>query len=198
MEDKKTIQDIIDNQQDRVELVAHFGKSQLWKQFKKVKIDGDVVPFVTCNECRGIVKYTPSDGTGGLKRHAHRLVPTVNEGSTTQLKISAYATVSNANTAVFTKTKKVVTEAAVTMCAKDIRPFTTIEGVGFKELTQQFINIGASYGRIPAEKVLPCSQTVSNHVYEKYQEVKTEVTDELKQVTHVLFRTMRNFKCYQN
>ena len=40
-----------------MELVANCGKSPLWKQFKKVKIDGDMVPFVTCNECRGIVKY---------------------------------------------------------------------------------------------------------------------------------------------
>lgn len=43
----------------------------------------------------------------------------------------------------------------VTMCATDIRPFSVVEGCGFKTVAQKLIAVGAQYGNVPIADVLP-------------------------------------------
>ena len=55
----------------RLELVSFdAGKSEAWRWFKRVRVDGHVLPYAVCNGCFKPVHYTPRDGTGGLRRHA--------------------------------------------------------------------------------------------------------------------------------
>jgi len=55
----------------RLELVSfEAGKSEAWRWFKRVRVDGLVLPYAVCNGCFKPVHYTPRDGTGGLRRHA--------------------------------------------------------------------------------------------------------------------------------
>lgn len=55
----------------RLELVSfEAGKSEAWRWFKRVRVDGAVLPYAVCNGCFKPVHYTPRDGTGGLRRHA--------------------------------------------------------------------------------------------------------------------------------
>ena len=44
--------------------------------------------------------------------------------------------------------KSDLTAGIVRMCAVDTRPFSVIEGVGFKQLADNFIQIGAKYGPV--------------------------------------------------
>lgn len=47
------------------------------------------------------------------------------------------------------------------MCAKDLRPFNIVGVESFLDLAQQLIHIGAKYGAIDVEFVLPHPKTVS-------------------------------------
>lgn len=46
-------------------------------------------------------------------------------------------------------------------CSADLRPFSAIEGKGFEKIAQVFIQLGAKYGNIHAEEVIPSRTTVS-------------------------------------
>jgi len=188
--DKKAVQDIVDQHKDGketghgIEFVKHLGKSHLWVSFQKLKLDGVVVPYVVCTICYGVLKYTPSDGTGGMKRHVHRVRQEA-ASSNTQLKISGF-TSTTFEPGVYRKAKKQITTSVVQFCAKDIRPFNIVEGEGFKGVARELINIGAKYGRIQVEQVLPCGQTISNNVDETYKKLKEAVNEELRKVGFVL------------
>lgn len=60
-----------------------------------------------------------------------------------------------------------VIEKCVDFCCKDIRPFETVAGGGFIKLAQELINIGAAYGHLSAEKLLPDPTTISHKCQEK-------------------------------
>ena len=45
------------------------------------------------------------------------------------------------------------------MCVIDIRPFSIVEGIGFRKFA-----IGAKHGNISVADFLPFAQTVSRHV----------------------------------
>ena len=49
----------------------------------------------------------------------------------------------------------------VKMCTTDIRPFSIVDGEGFKAVAQKLISIGAQYGNVPIGNVFPCSSTIS-------------------------------------
>lgn len=71
MVDKQEIIDMIRVKSPRLELVSfEAGKSEAWRWFKRVRVDGAVLPYAVCNGCFKPVHYTPRDGTGGLRRHA--------------------------------------------------------------------------------------------------------------------------------
>ncbi len=71
MVDKQEIIDMIRIKSPRLELVSfEAGKSEAWRWFKRVRVDGAVLPYAVCNGCFKPVHYTPRDGTGGLRRHA--------------------------------------------------------------------------------------------------------------------------------
>ena len=68
-----------------------------------------------------------------------------------------------------------VTDKCVEFVCKDIRPFTTVAGDGFVELAQTLINMGVKYGQLNARDILPHPTTVSRHVSNKADTIKTTV-----------------------
>jgi len=52
------------------------------------------------------------------------------------------------------------------------RPYSIVEGVGFRHLADKFIEIGAKYGKIPAKEILPVATTVSRHLSDMYMAKK--------------------------
>ena len=173
------------NVEHSIEMFSYMGKSEVWKTFQKIKVDGDVAPYVVCNHCGIAVKYTPSDGTGGMKKHVHHVRPSTSSESSVQLKISGFTSCSPV---ACRKAKKEVTSASVKFCAKDIRPFTCVEGDGFKELASAFVHIGAAYGKLPIDQILPTRQTIANNVNEEYKTVKKHVKEELEGVSRDLIQ----------
>jgi len=58
---------------------------------------------------------------------------------------------------------------------KDIRPFDTIDGEGFRELAQMFISIGARHGNVPVTDAIPHRTTISHAVTETAKELKDAI-----------------------
>jgi len=65
------------------------------------------------------------------------------------------------------------------MCATDIRPFSIVDGAGFKKVAQKLISLGAQYGNVKAGDVLPCTTTMSHHLNTVVAARKADVTEKL-------------------
>lgn len=78
-----------------------------------------------------------------------------------QLSLTSYTVSSSPKVPAAAKCQ--VTKKTVKFCCRDVVPFATIEGEGFLELAQELINVGATYGRVKVEDVLPDVTMVSKH-----------------------------------
>ncbi|MGH0121383.1 UNVERIFIED_CONTAM: hypothetical protein FKN15_005531 [Acipenser sinensis] len=71
---------------------------------------------------------------------------------------------------------------------KDIQPFQTISGEGFVKLAQEFINMGATYGRVSAGSVLLCYRIQEQFqggvvMLQKKKQLISQISDILKDVS---------------
>ncbi len=138
----------MDTEQIRHKL-EHLGKAAFWKNF-------DVI--TTKNK---------STGTSPLRRHAEK----------------GYAARAVQMSDFFTKSvpaicKDRITEKCVEFCCEDIRSFQTVAGPGFIKLAQEVINVGATYGRLPAEQMPPDATTVSCRCQEKVTTLREAIVAE--------------------
>ena len=76
--------------------------------------------------------------------------------------------------------KSQIANELVNMCARDIRPFSTVDGEGFQGLCKSLIAIGSKYGNVPIEQVLPCATTVSRHMESVLAKEKAALCEVLK------------------
>ena len=172
---KRDLQTKVRNNDPSVRLRELFGKSQILNRFTRVECDGANTVYACCKSCAVLVKYSCESGTSGLKRH------TCKAKSENQSKITSFV---KRKLPVGVKTR--FTNTLVRMCSQDIRPFAMVEGQGFKTVAQELLDIGSRYGgTILAEDLLPSARTVSRHVEEEYDRLKTLVVEELKQVRYV-------------
>lgn len=64
-------------------------------------------------------------------------------------------------------------------CARDIRPFSSLEGPGFVRLAQTFISIGQKYGNIDVKDILPSRTTVSEHCAKETLQYRSELVSQV-------------------
>ena len=67
----------------------------------------------------------------------------------------------------------------VNFCTKDIRPFSIVDGKGFKEFCQTLITIGAKNGNLDINDVMPSRVTVSRKVEDKYNLLKSQFKESI-------------------
>ena len=60
------------------------------------------------------------------------------------------------------------------------RPFSIVEGQGFKKLADKFIEIGAKYGKVEAADLMPVATTVSRHLGGLYDKEKGDLEIEIE------------------
>lgn len=150
------------------------GKSTVWKHFKMVvQADGEPAGHVQCKSCGSILKYdSKKTGNSQLQRHVEKVCKSAGP---LQPSITAFTT----SRKVPMQTKEKVTEKCVEFCCKDIRPFRCIEGRGFVELAQQLINVGATYGSVAAQDVLPDPTTISRRCHSLATEKRANLVQQL-------------------
>jgi len=110
------------------------GKSGIWDKFRQVIYDGKAQEYVCCTKCYILLKYLSRDGTTGLQKHS--CVSTKSYPQLDTFMASARAVPSSV--------KSDLADAAVVMCATDIRPFDIVEGAGFQQFCRKLLQIGKS------------------------------------------------------
>ena len=148
------------------------GKSEVWQNFDEI-IDKKEQPvgFVMCKNCLHVLKYDYKTGTSSLKRHK---CP-INEN---QPKITSYL----GKKAIPAVAKEVVTKKIINLVCKDLRPFEIILGHGFREFSQEMINIGAMYGSLSVDDLFLHPTTISRNVIKEAESVKSTLTLKLKDI----------------
>ena len=84
--------------------------------------------------------------------------------------------------------KDKIVDSCVKLCAVDLRPFNIVNGAGFKNLAQSLIDVGAKYGGVKAEGVLPHASTVSRKTSVVADKVTSKFLPKVKDA-------MRNGRC---
>ncbi|CAG8839893.1 2295_t:CDS:1, partial [Cetraspora pellucida] len=63
-----------------------------------------------------------------------------------------------------TTIKELTTNKLVNFVCKDLRPFEIIEGEGFRDFSQEMINIGAKFGQIQVDNLFSHPTTISRNI----------------------------------
>lgn len=158
---------------------AKNARSEVWRNFDHVHNENnDAVGYVKCKKCDALLKYdSKTTGNSSLIRHVDRSCK--GNIDQTQTSISSFVT---APKPIPAKLKETVTEKCVSLCCKDIRPFNVVNGEGFAELAQELINVGAAYGRVPADSVIPTPKTIASRCIDMAEEKRDALVKTLNDV----------------
>lgn len=150
-------------------------KSSVWEKFLTVVDSRTSVPegHVQCRSCKSFFVYDSSKtGTSHLSRHKCK-------ASTNSASISSFLSPQCPKPPVPADVKEKVTTACARLCAKDMRPFDVVSGSGFKAVAEELIQIGAKYGKVNAEDILPHPTTVSRKVAEVAGALRESIMPEI-------------------
>lgn len=148
------------------------GKSEVWLNFDEIiNKEEQPIGFVMCKNCSHVFKYDYKTGTSTLKRHKC-------PSDERQPKITSYWGKKETPTAA----KEVVINKIVNLVCKDLRPFEIIVGQGFREFSQEMINIGATYGNLSVDNIFPHPTTISRNIIKKAESIKLDLTIKLKDI----------------
>ncbi|RWS21423.1 zinc finger BED domain-containing protein 1-like protein [Leptotrombidium deliense] len=99
------------------------------------------------------------------------------EPPTKQRRLDSYV---SATADKVTNAKKTIAEAAALFVAKDLRPFTVVEGEGFLTLAETLIAVGNKLGPVRASEVMPKRQCVTDAVKARRLRVEAAVKAQLQ------------------
>lgn len=155
---------------------ANKAKSEVWKSFDHVHNENnEPVGYVKRKKCDILLKYdSKMTGNSSLIRHVDQSSSTP-ASAQDQPRIKSFVTASKPIPA---KVKQ--TEKCVSFCCKDIRPFNIVNGGGFKELAQELINVGAAYGRVPVNSVIPRHVTIAKKCTDMAEEKRKALVQTLQ------------------
>lgn len=167
-------------------------KSKIWKIFSLIQNENNEVinGFVHCENCNHLFKYNGKQ-TSNLIRHKCY----VQQNSSPEFK------------QVSSLDKEEFINVCTQWIVEDCRPFSAVDGTGFRKLAQALISIGAKYGNnADLLDLIPDPTTISKRIEikaeEKINDVKKEVqeavTNEVASITTDLWTdnfVKRHFLC---
>ena len=173
---KKEVNNLI--MKDQIEYTMNkTGKSPIWLDYHLMMLNNAPVPFVKCITCKAILSYDSKSGTSHLSRHSKDCIPKSENVNTRQLKLSSS----------FSKTEHIslserqrFADLCAEWCARDPRPFLIVEDKGFYNIGQALIDIGARRGHFEFSQLVPCPNTVKNHLKKLVQVEKASFIRFLK------------------
>lgn len=144
------------------------GKSEIWTIFAQIlKDDGTILNgYVCCRTCKKILKY---DGKHSSNLNRHKCFNLASQ-NTSSKQVNA-------------EDKQEAINACTTWIIEDCRPFTAIEGSGFRKMVHFFIKIGSRYGEnVDIDDLLPDPSTLSRRITKTAQEKKNEVKSKISKI----------------
>ncbi|KAK3907808.1 Transposable element Hobo transposase [Frankliniella fusca] len=124
--------------------------------------------YLYCVSCKQVKSYVSSKGTSGLSRH-----PCVKKAEAARLAAPPEDTpLPPLNQIVPGKVKSEVLKMSTLYCATDLASFQSVEGEGFLNLAQSFVDIGATHGRLDVRRMVPHRTTVTDKLEEIAGDIK--------------------------
>lgn len=141
-------------------------RSKIWEIFSQIEKDNGKVMdgVVLCEKCKGIFKFNGKQ-TSNLIRHKcyaerNRDVILKNVGSEDKEKFLV---------------------ACSQWVVEDCRPFSIVDGDGFKKIVQSLLDIGTKYGNtVDISNMVPDSRTVSRRISDIADDKRSQIQLELK------------------
>ena len=138
------------------------------KKNKEIEVNKN---FTACKYCKSVLVYdSKATGNNSLVYHS-----TICKFLPKNPSVIGYFK-RNRNEYETENLKAQLVESVGNFFTLDIRPFSTVEGKGFKKLVQKLITIGAQYGNIEINEILPtrtpikCFVSVaSNRIFKEMQ-----------------------------
>lgn len=164
-------------------------KSDVWKRFSIISVDGIPQDFVVCEKCKFIYTWKSKTGTKSLNRHICESPTTSRRrGPAKPLEMKSKPIQNYFLKSVPPYAKAALNRNIAFGLAKDLHSLRTVEGTGFRHLAQALINFGATYGRQRVDDVLQHRTTLRNsHI--------PEMSDETREKYRKFFVTLpRNYK----
>jgi hypothetical protein len=129
----------------RVELVVNSNtKSDVWKKFRLVRIDGILVANqCACMRCKKVFSTSKNAGTSHLQRHTNSKQCSGNSTGT-QLTLEQTARVKAKLSPVDIEAIK---ESELAICSLGYQSFHSLESEGLRQFAQTFVDLGAKRGR---------------------------------------------------
>jgi hypothetical protein len=159
--EKTKIIELIKSESQDISYEVVSGKNPKWKEFNRILNKQQKTDFIICLKCKDVLTHKKFTETTPIASHKCKII-----GNQTKIEHLFPKKATNINAI-----KSERTDAVVKCCALNLRSFSLIEGEGFKLLAQKLINIGARYGLLKVDEVLPTCHTVSNRVPKTYDEV---------------------------
>uniref|UniRef100_A0A1A8EL94 BED-type domain-containing protein n=2 Tax=Nothobranchius korthausae TaxID=1143690 RepID=A0A1A8EL94_9TELE len=163
------------------------GKAPLWNKFDIItSLQNEPTGFVQCVVCKAVLSFdSKKTGSSHLRRHLQRSCGGSGESGSGDRQQSVSDFLSFAKPPP-ERVKSEVASKCVNFCCMDIRPFETVAGVGFRELAQELINVGATHGCISANEVLPNPTTISRRCKMMASEMRAGIVQEIKEVMSLI------------
>ena len=143
---KNEIVKLMKEKSEKIKIVKSNKRSQVWDIFHEIYVENVIQEYVICINCEEIYSFK-NNSTSTLNSHKCKVKENQN--------IENFFTKKCVNESSLIQIKKETTDKLIDFCSKDLRPFNIIEGDGFKQLIQHFIKIGAKYGNIDVNEILP-------------------------------------------
>lgn len=174
---KQGVYDLIQSSPARVSYVINGKphiKSEVWKKFKIVYVDGNRFDYVKCNSCIAIFQWFSHQGTSSIARHKCNIpVGMSSECPPNQLRLTSMVPKTVPSVEI-----DILNDKLATGLALDLRPMSSVDGRGFKQTAQALINFGAKYGPHKIETVIKSRKTLKdNHLQKVVDTLKGSVLE---------------------
>ncbi|CAF1408076.1 unnamed protein product [Rotaria magnacalcarata] len=155
--------------------------SKCWSNFSQIYVANIKQNFVICDDCKSILVYKSSTGSGCMLAHSRSCQSTKNKSDlpSQQRKINHYyKSPSNKQNQIPKRIKDAITSSCVEFVAQDSRSFKLLEGSGFVHLAKQLFDTGrllSSTTNIEIEDLLPDPTTISRNIDQMYGYYKEQL-----------------------
>lgn len=151
-------------------------KSSVWERFSEVvKDDESSAGYVICNICEAIYVFNShKTGTSNMVHHVCAKARSLPNSLTSFVRRDIKR--------IPVEVKHKFVDDCVDMCCWDMRPFDIVSGKGFVKVAQTLINIGAKYGAVDADSIIPHRQTVCDRAKQQAAADKENLAEVIQKI----------------
>lgn len=154
--------------------------SDIWKKFGLIADEENniISGYAGCKACCKVFAFDSKKlGTSSLRKHVDSCKRST-ESVAASSSIDRFF--SKSLSTPRREDKEAIAQLAVKFVSRDIRSFETVSGVGFLELAQGLIDVGARAGSVDAQQLLPDPTTVSRRLKKCAEDTRQSITPELR------------------